>query len=107
MSELSGAGKRMNFAKKNSSYSLNKSAKSKPPSKHQQLKKQQMLQSHQHHLEEQAVRRSRRNLSGQNSEAGSFHFLHPDEIQERSPAPDPSDQEQSDIQWSGNADRLI
>lgn len=111
LSELSrGKNKKMNFTKNNSSYSLNKGSKAKSPSKQQLMKKQQMLQGHQQHLEDQALRRSKRSVSAQNSEAGSFHFLLPEEIKEREASASPRTppvQEQSDIQWSGNADRLI
>jgi hypothetical protein len=110
--------KKMNFAKNNSSYSLNKGSKVKAPSKQQVHRKQQMVQRHQQQLEEQGLRRSKRSSSAQNSEAGSFHFLHPDEIKEReeklaaaaaasSTSTPTLDREQSDIQWSGNSDRLI
>lgn len=105
--------KKMNFTKNNSSYSLNKGSKAKPPSKQQLIKKQQMIQGHQQHLEEQVLRRSQRGSSTRTSEAGSFHFLHPEELKDReegagSPkAPSSSSEEQSDIQWSGNPDRLI
>ena len=65
-----------------------------------------MVQRHQQQLEEQGLRRSKRSVSAQNSEAGSFHFLHPEELKERENGAN-NDKEQSDIQWSGNPDRLI
>ena len=104
--------KKMNFTKNNSSYSLNKGSKAKSPSKQQLIKKQQMIQGHQQHLEDQVLRRSQRGSSTQNSEAGSFHFLHPEELREMeegagSPKTPTSSEEPSDIQWSGNPDRLI
>ena len=102
--------KKMNFAKNNTSYSLNKGSKVKPPSKQQLHRKQQMVQRHQQQLEEQGLRRSKRSISAQNSEAGSFHFLHPEELKERegaNSAPSLIEKDQSDIQWSGNPDRLI
>lgn len=69
-------------------------------------RKQQMVQRHQQQLEEQGLRRSKRIVSAQNSEAGSFHFLHPEELKEHENGAS-NDKEQSDIQWSGNPDRLI